>query len=101
MNKPLWLDWAEVFDAWRVIPRGVLFAYSVWLVYVIDRLLTWYMALPIPAQTPQASGFCFGAIAAVSALGNGVFKIYSQHSRNWNTVPSKVSSVTASTVETK
>jgi hypothetical protein len=39
--KQHWLDAAEVFDAWRVAPRIVLFGYCAWLVEVIDRILTW------------------------------------------------------------
>jgi hypothetical protein len=85
MNKTGLLDAAEVFDAWRVIPRIILFGYALWLAYVTDRLLTWYMALPIPAQTAQASGFCLGTIGALTTIGGYVYRIYANTGRSWDT----------------
>lgn len=96
-----WIQGAEIFDAWRVVPRIVLFSYASWLAYVTDKLLTWYMALPVAAQTTQASGFCLGAITAITAIAGFVFKVYSENSRNWDTQPSRVSTmVSTETVKT-
>jgi hypothetical protein len=88
INKAQILDYAETFDAWRIVPRVVLFAYGGWLAYVVDRLLNWYMDLPIIGQTAQASGFCFGAITAVTSIGGYVYRIYSNSGRDWSTAAS-------------
>jgi hypothetical protein len=102
MNKDRWLQYAEIFDSWRVVPRLLLFSYSTWLVIATDRLLSWYMALPIAAQTGQASAFCGGSITALTGIGGYVYRIYSEGGRDWGTMqPSKTSTVVASTVETK
>lgn len=98
MTKQRWLDVAELFDSWRVIPRLLLFGYSWWLVVATDRLLTWYMSLPLAAQTAQASAFCGGSITALTGIGGYVYRIYSENGRDWST-PTKVSTLTASTTE--
>jgi hypothetical protein len=95
MNKSKVLDWSESFDALRIVPRIVLFTYGVWLAYTVDRLLNWYMALPTAAQTAQASGFCFGAITAVTTIGGYVYRIYANTGREWDNQSSlRTSSVT-------
>lgn len=89
-------------DAWRIVPRIVLFAYGAWLAYITDRLLSWYMGLPIAAQTAQASAFCFGALTTVTGIAGFVFKVYSQSSRNWDTTPpGRVSTVVATETVSK
>lgn len=95
-----WLDGAELFDSWRVVPRIVLLAYGTWLAYVTDRLIGWYMGLPIAAQTTQASSFCIGIITAITAIAGLVFKVYSENSRSWD-VPSSRSTVVATETVTK
>lgn len=77
------LKGAECFDAWRIVPRIVLFSYAMWLAYVTDRLLNWYMGLPVASQTAQASAFCFGAMTIITGVAGFVFKVYSESSRNW------------------
>lgn len=99
MIKQKWLDAAELFDSWRVVPRLLLFGYSTWLVIATDRLLSWYMALPIAAQTAQASAFCGGSITALTGIGGYVFRIYSENSRNWADTPTSKTTVVASTTE--
>ncbi len=94
---PSCLQGAECFDAWRVIPRIVLFAYAGWLAYVTDKLLNWYMGLPQPAQTGQASAFCFGAITAITGIAGYIFRIYSDSSRDWSKETSNRTSTVVAT----
>jgi hypothetical protein len=84
MNKSKILDFAESFDALRIVPRIILFGYAGWLAYLTDRLLTWYMALPAAAQTTQASGFCLGAIGSLTTIGGFVYRIYANTGRSWD-----------------
>jgi hypothetical protein len=95
------LKGAECFDAWRIVPRIVLFAYGCWLAYITDRLLGWYMSLPAAAQTAQASGFCFGAIAAVTTVGGYVFRIYSDSSRDWSKEGNRTSTLVSTETVSK
>jgi hypothetical protein len=98
VNKSNFLDYAEVFDAWRVVPRIVLFAYGVWLAWATDRLLNWYMGLPVAAQTAQASAFCFGAITSITGIAGYVFRIYSENGRNWEATSSVRTTAVSETV---
>jgi hypothetical protein len=95
VNKTQILDFAEGFDGLRIVPRIVLFSYLVWGAMVIDRLFNWYMGLPVPAQTVQASGFCLGACAVVTGMSGIIYRIYASSGRDWN-VPStlRTSSIT-------
>ena len=68
MNKTRWLDAAQLFDTWRVVPRIVLFGYGGWVAYVTDSLLRWYMHLPANERTLEASGFGATSITAVTGL---------------------------------
>lgn len=95
MNKGAWLDAAEVFDAWRVVPRLLLGAFAVWFAFSTDYLIGWYTHLPMAAQTSQASAFCFGVFSAQSAVAGYVFKVYVSGGRVWDAQTSI--STTAST----
>jgi hypothetical protein len=93
MNKQRWLDAAEVFDSWRVVPRFLLFSYSLWVVKVVGSILLWYQHLAAPERTLEASGLAGGVITAVTGLSTWVFKIYSENGRDWS-----ASATTSSTV---
>jgi hypothetical protein len=99
MNKSALLDYAEVFDAWRVVPRLLLFGYAWWLVVIVDALLSWYMRLPIAAQTVQASGFCFGAITSVTTVGGYVYRIYANTGRDWDSTSSIRTTAVSETIQ--
>ena len=51
------LNAAEVFDSWRVIPRLFLALTMWWCVYLTDKLIGWYIALPHAERGIEASGF--------------------------------------------
>lgn len=80
-----WLKLAEVFDAWRVIPRVTLAAYAAWLYAVVHDILLWYFALPAPERTLEASGLAGAVITAVTGMAAYVFKIYVEGGRTWAT----------------
>ena len=96
LSKQKWLDRAEVVDAWRVVPRLLIFGFCAWFAYQTYYLITWYTNLPIAAQTTQASSFCFGCFTAMSGMGGYVFKTYAGGGRNW----ADQSSVTQTTTQT-
>jgi hypothetical protein len=74
---------AECVDAWRLVPRALLFAYWVLVYDVTDRLLTWYMSLPAIERTAEASGMAFGIFTALLGLGTNFMNAYIKTGRNW------------------
>lgn len=97
MNKKTWLDAAEVFDSWRVVPRALLFGYCIWVAHVTNNILLWYQALPGPERSIEASGFAGVVITAVTGLATWIFKIYTEHGRDWNQTPA-TTSITATSI---
>ena len=82
-QKQFWLDLAEVFDAWRVVPRVLLFSYCAWVVAVTHDILVWYQALPAGDRTLEASGLAAAVITAVTGFASWVTKIYLHGGRSW------------------
>ncbi len=83
MRKEVWLDAAQVFDTWRVVPRGVLLGYCYWVEHITNRILTWYEHLPGAERTLEASGLAGAIITAVTGLAVWVFKVYSENGNDW------------------
>jgi len=87
MDKAKWIDRAQVFDTWRVVPRFILFGYAAWVAHVTDSILTWYMHLPSAERTLETSGLAGTIIAAVTGLLPWVYRIYSDAANDWTKVP--------------
>lgn len=81
---------AECVDAWRLVPRALLFAYWVLVYDVTDRLLTWYMSLPAIERTAEASGMAFGIFTALLGLGTNFMNAYIKTGRNWQALKEDV-----------
>lgn len=73
ITKQTFLDIAEIVDAWRVVPRGLLLCvgYFVWVVS------GWYMGLPTP--TTQHTAF----VSVVTAIIPAVIGLYQSSGRRW------------------
>jgi hypothetical protein len=83
VNKQKWLDMAEVIDAWRVVPRGLVITFVAFTVCVVTSLLSWYMDLPSQERVLEASGFAFGVIGSVTGLLTLTIKTYQSTGRKW------------------
>ena len=83
-NKRAWLDYAELFDTWRLVPRAILFGYCYWVAHVTDGTMYWYQHLPANERTIEASGLAGAIITAVTGLLPWIYRIYSDNSNNWN-----------------
>jgi hypothetical protein len=92
MNKQVWLERAEMFDTWRVVPRSVLFGYAWWVTHVTDSVLSWYEGLPSSERTLEASGLAGAIITAITGLAVYVYKIYSDSANDWNSRGSSITS---------
>ena len=62
------LDAAEVFDAWRFVPRMLLFSYWSWVMVTVGKVLAWYMTLPSVERSLEASGLAAAVITAVTVM---------------------------------
>lgn len=99
--KQAWLDFAEVFDTLRVIPRAILFLYGYWMVNVTDWLVRWYEKLPAIERTSQVTAFVTIVLPGIFGLAVWVYKIYSDGGRAWSgsaIVSSSTTAVSSSTV---
>jgi hypothetical protein len=93
-----WLLAAERFDAWRIVPRILLFGYCGFAAYLIDTIVTWYTHLPAAEQSIQNAGLITAVSTVLTGFGVPIFSIYSQNGRNWD-VPQSV--MTQTTVSSK
>ena len=84
MDKQKWLDRAEIFDAFRVMPRILVISFAFFTVWVVADTLEWYKMLPVSERAMEASGFAFGVITSVSGLLTAVIKIYQSTGRKWS-----------------
>jgi hypothetical protein len=84
MNKTKWLDWAEIFDSWRLVPRTILYAFGAWTIYIADRTLFWYFHLPLAERTVQDAGLVTGVITAVTSIFGLCIKFYNTSGRDWD-----------------
>jgi hypothetical protein len=85
--KTAWLDAAEIFDSWRIIPRVILFLYGFWMVRLTDWLVRWYEKLPAAERTAQVTAFVTIVLPGVFGLAVYVYKIYSAGGRDWDKPP--------------
>jgi hypothetical protein len=86
-NKQLWLDWAEITDAWRLVPRAILAVLLLWNVYLIDRIWSWYAHLPSAERTTADAALIGGIITAITSMFTLSLKFYQNSGRRWNGQP--------------
>ena len=67
------LKWAEIIDAYRIVPRLWLFGYG----WMLVRVNEWFMALPDP-NTQQAA-----LVSTVWGAGAMITAFYVQTGRKW------------------
>lgn len=85
--KQLWLDWAEIFDAWRIVPRSILYSFAAWGIWVIDRVLSWYFHLPDGSRTGQDAALVGSVITSVTGLFTLALGFYNKSGRQWSGQP--------------
>jgi len=82
MNKQTLLDWAEIIDAYRVIPRILLFAWMVFYMSYTWGLTEMFFALAEPT-TGQAA-FVTTVISALGTMSIWLGNIYITSRRSWS-----------------
>lgn len=67
------LSYAEIIDAFRVIPRLILFLYGVFVYQIAD----WFMALPDP------SGAQSTFVSVIVGAASIIVGVYNKSGRKW------------------
>jgi hypothetical protein len=70
-SKPIY--YAELVDAWRIVPRTILLAYGCMVYWVVD----WFLAMPNPT-TQQAA-----LVTTVTGTVAAVIGLYQHTGRKW------------------
>ncbi len=97
MNKTKFLDAAEVFDSWRVVPRLFLAACFTWAVHVTWFLASWYVTLPKDERGLETAGFASVVFLTVAGFLKFVFDTYSRNGRDWTGTERLTSTVVKTT----
>lgn len=84
MNNQKWLDAAEVFDFWRVVPRVVLFAYLYCAAAASWYLVKWYTHLPFTERDTTAAAFVGAVFTMLTGFATVILNIYSNNGRDLN-----------------
>jgi hypothetical protein len=87
MSKKEWLDAAEVFDSWRVVPRIIVGAFLSVFAWAVVYFSTQYFRLPPEQRTVPLTAFVSVVLTALTTALPFIVKIYSDNGRNWENVP--------------
>lgn len=94
MTKQLWLQWAEIFDSWRVIPRLFFGCYWIATFVFIFQFAYWYCHLPANERGYEESGSMVAIIGLLTKFGQVIFDTYSKNGRDWNSQPASMTATT-------
>lgn len=97
MNKLLHLQWAELIDSYRIVPRLFLAVCLGWTIWISYMCLMWYFHLPAGERGLEASGF--GSVVFLTVFGflRLVYTTYSASGRDWNAAPPSTTTVASVT----
>ena len=82
-NKELWLQWAEIFDAWRVVPRTALYSMALLTWKVVMRCLDWFTTLPSTQRSYEEAGAAVLIIGSVTTVFKYALDSYMTSGRQW------------------
>jgi thiol:disulfide interchange protein len=94
--KQNWLDAAEVFDAWRIVPRIIVTVFLVVFAWAVVYFSMMYFRLPAGERTVAMTAFVSVVLTALTTALPFIVKIYTDNGRDWTGT-----SVTASSTSTK
>lgn len=101
MNKGLWLQWAEIFDSLRVVPRLFLAIWSTFTMDVGYRTLTWFFSQPANSRGFEEASVVVGVFTAALGFTKFIFDRYSMSGRDWNSTPVTTQTTIAQTTTTE
>ena len=84
MNKQTWLDGAEVFDSWRVVPRAIVFIYLAFLLWLTVYFAVKFFDITAAERTTQLTAFASLLLTGAYGAFGWIFKIYTAGGRDWD-----------------
>ena len=82
-SKQLWLDWAEIFDSWRIVPRAIIFMVAHMVISIDTTAFYWYIHLPHGQRTAADATAVCSIIGVLSTLFGVALKFYIDNGRKW------------------
>lgn len=83
VSKQLWLDAAEVFDAWRVVPRAIMAAITHLVLTLDSTVVYWFLHLPNDHRSASDAAAATGIVTVLSTLFGFALKFYIDNGRKW------------------
>lgn len=81
--KQIWMDWAEIIDSYRLVPRAILFLLAHMVVSLDTTLVYWYIHLPPGQRTGADAGAVGSLVTVLSTLFGAALKFYVDNGRKW------------------
>lgn len=97
MNKQRWLDAAECFDSWRIVPRIIVFSYMAFLGWLTHDLVTHYFAIVAAERTTQVTAFVSVVLPGAYGVFPWIYRIYADGARDWDAANRPAVNVTTTT----
>lgn len=83
LSKQIWLDCAEVFDAWRIVPRAIMAAITPMVITLDYTVIYWFIHLPNDHRSASDAGAATGIVTVLSTLFGVALKFYMDNGRKW------------------
>jgi hypothetical protein len=84
MTKREWLDAAEVFDSWRVVPRLIVLVYLGMLIWLTGYFALKFFGVSAQERTTQVTAFASVLMTAAYGAFSWIVKIYTDGGRDWD-----------------
>lgn len=84
MTKQDWLDGAEVFDSWRVVPRLIVFIYLTLLVWLTTYFAVKFFDISAAERNTQLTAFASMLLTVAYGAFGWIYKIYGNTGRDWD-----------------
>lgn len=82
-SKQLWMDLAELFDAWRVVPRAIIFMIAHMVISLDTTTVFWYIHLPVGQRTGADAAAVGTIVGVLSTLFGVALRFYLDNGRRW------------------
>lgn len=79
-----YLEMAEVFDSWRIVPRIIIFVFLAVFVWAVVFVLWTYFHLPPVERTALVTAFVSVVLTALTTALPFIVKIYTDNGRDWD-----------------
>jgi hypothetical protein len=82
--KRRWLNAAEVFDSWRVVPRLIVAVYIAFLIWLTSYFAVNFFALPAAERSAAVTAFASVVLTAAFGALAYIVRVYMDNGRDWD-----------------